>query len=147
MGIRVNPEVQRLLNERKLVKAQISRDMISKEIAAAESDLSDATDSLQSNKFKWATIQGYYSMFHSARALLYSKGFREKSHFALFLALRAMFSKEIEGSLIRQFEECMSLRQEADYGLSFSENGALEAINGAEKMLAKSKQILKLGDA
>jgi len=147
VGIRVNPEVQRLLNERKLVKAQISRDMISKEIAAAESDLSDATDSLQSNKFKWATIQGYYSMFHSARALLYSKGFREKSHFALFLALRAIFSKEIEDSLIRQFEECMSLRQEADYGLSFSENGALEAINGAEKMLAKSKQILKLGDA
>lgn len=147
MGIRVNPEVQRLLNERKLMKAQISRDMISKEIAAAESDLSDATDSLQSNKFKWATIQGYYSMFHSARALLYSKGFREKSHFALFLALRAIFSKEIEDSLIRQFEECMSLRQEADYGLSFSENGALEAINGAEKMLAKSKQILKLGDA
>lgn len=147
MGSRVNPEVQRLLNERKLVKAQISRDMISKEIAAAESDLSDATDSLQSNKFKWATIQGYYSMFHSARALLYSKGFREKSHFALFLALRAIFSKEIEDSLIRQFEECMSLRQEADYGLSFSENGALEAINGAEKMLAKSKQILKLGDA
>ena len=41
----------------------------------------------------------------------------------------------------------MSLRQEADYGLSFSENGALEAINGAEKMLAKSQQILKLGDA
>lgn len=85
-------------------------------------------------------------MFHSARALLYIKGFREKSHFALLLALRALFSNEIEGSLIRQFEECMSLRQEADYDLSFSENGALDAIDGAEKMLAKSKEILKLGD-
>jgi uncharacterized protein (UPF0332 family) len=143
MGSRVNTEIQRLLNERKLVKAPISSDMISKEIAAAQSDLSDAQDSLQSNKFKWATIQGYYSMFHSARALLYSKGFREKSHIALFLALRALFYKEIEASLIRQFEECMSLRQEADYGLTFSENGALEVIDGAEKMLAKSKQILR----
>lgn len=111
MGSRVNPEIQRLLNERKLTRAQISRDMISKEIAAAEADLSDATDSLQNNKFKWATIQGYYSMFHSARALLYSKGYREKSHFALFLALRVLFSNEVEASLIRQFEECMSLRQ------------------------------------
>ncbi|MBM4401276.1 MAG: HEPN domain-containing protein, partial [Crenarchaeota archaeon] len=121
MGSRVNSEIQRLLNERKLMRAQISREMISKELTAAEADLADAQDSLQSNKFKWATIQGYYSMFHSARALLYSKGFREKSHFALFLALRALFPKEIEASLIRQFEECMSLRQEADYGLTFSE--------------------------
>lgn len=144
MGSRVNPEIQRLVNERKLIKAQISSDMISKETAAAEADLSDAQDSLQNNKFKWATIQGYYSMFHSARALLYSKGFREKSHFALFLALRALFQNEVEDSLIRQFEECMSLRQEADYGLNFSENGALDAIDGAEKLLARSKEILKI---
>jgi len=143
MGNRVNTEIQRLLNERKLMRAQISSDMISKEMAAAEADLADAQYSLQSSKFKWATIQGYYSMFHSARALLYSKGFREKSHFALLLALRALFSKEIETSLIRQFEECMNLRQEADYGLTFSENGALDAIDGAEKLLAKSKQILE----
>jgi uncharacterized protein (UPF0332 family) len=83
-------------------------------------------------------------MFHSARALLFSKGLREKSHYALFLALRSLFSKEIENSLIRQFEECMVLRQEADYGLKFSENGALDAIDGAEKLLAKAKEILKI---
>ena len=144
MGSRINTEIQRLLNERKLMKAKISSDMISKEIGAAATDLSDAKDSLQRSKFKWATIQGYYSMFHSARALLYSKGLREKSHFALFLALRALFSNEIENSLIRQFEECMNLRQEADYGLSFSETGASESIDGAEKLLARSKEILKI---
>ncbi len=144
MGNRINTEIQRLLNERKLLRAQINRDMISKEIEAAEADLSDAQDSLQNNKFKWATIQGYYSMFHSARALLFSKGFREKSHFALFLALRALFSNEIEVSLIRQFEECMNLRQEADYGLTFSETVALDSIDGAEKLLARSKKILNI---
>ncbi len=144
MGNRINTEIQRLLNERKLLRAQINRDMISKEIEAAEADLSDAQDSLQNNKFKWATIQGYYSMFHIARALLFSKGFREKSHFALFLALRALFSNEIEVSLIRQFEECMNLRQEADYGLTFSETVALDSIDGAEKLLARSKKILNI---
>lgn len=144
MGSRVNSEIERLLSERKLMRAQISRDMILKEIEAAQTDLQDAQDSLQSNKFKWATIQGYYSMFHSARALLYSKGLREKSHYALFLALRALFSNQVEGSLIRQFEECMGLRQEADYGLKFSETGALDTIDGAEKMLTKVKEILKI---
>ncbi len=144
MGSRVNPEIERLISERKLMRAQISRDMVLKEIEAAQTDLQDATDSLQSNKFKWATIQGYYSMFHSARALLFSKGLREKSHYALFLALRELFSKEIENSLIRQFEECMGLRQEADYGLKFSETGALDAIDGAEKLFAKSRELLKV---
>jgi uncharacterized protein (UPF0332 family) len=69
MGSRVNPEIDRLISERKLMKAQVSRDMVVKELEAAQTDLQDALDSLQSNKFKWATIQGYYSMFHSARAI------------------------------------------------------------------------------
>lgn len=76
--------------------------------------------------------------------MLFSKGLREKSHYALFIALRLLFSKEIEDSLIRQFEECMGLRQEADYGLKFSETGALDAIDGAEKLIAKSKELLKI---
>jgi uncharacterized protein (UPF0332 family) len=143
MGSRISTELARLLNERKLTRAQISRDMILKEIEAAQTDLQDAQDSLQCNKFKWATIQSYYSMFHSTRALLFSKGYREKSHYALLLAIRELFSKELENSLINQFEQGMELRQEADYGLKFSETGALDTIDGAEKLLTRSKEILK----
>jgi uncharacterized protein (UPF0332 family) len=87
MGSRVTPELARLINNRKIMKAQISEDMLLKEIEAAQTDLQDAHDSLQVNKFKWATIQSYYSMFHSARSLLYRKGYREKSHFALLLGV------------------------------------------------------------
>jgi uncharacterized protein (UPF0332 family) len=144
VGTRVSSEIARLLAERKLMKAQIGKEMILKEIEAAQTDLRDAQDSRQNNKFKWATIQGYYSMFHSARALLFSKGFREKSHYALMLAIRILFSNELESSLVRQFEEGMALRQEADYGLKFSERGALETISGAEKLLSKAKEILKI---
>ena len=144
MGSRINAEIARLLTERKLMRAQIGKEMVLKEIEAAQADLQDAEDSLQQNKFKWATIQGYYSMFHSARALLFSKGFREKSHYALMLAIRVLFSNELESCLIRQFEEGMALRQEADYGLKFSETGTLETINGAEKLLSKAKEILKI---
>jgi uncharacterized protein (UPF0332 family) len=144
MGSRISPEIARLPAERKLMSAQIGEGMITKEVEAAQTDLQEAQDSLQNNKFKWATIQDYYSMFHSARALLFSKGLREKSHYALLLAIRSLFSKEIEGSLIRQFEDGMTLRQEADYGLKFSETGALDTINGAEKLLVKAKEILKI---
>ncbi|MFH0798179.1 MAG: HEPN domain-containing protein [Candidatus Woesearchaeota archaeon] len=144
MGNGISIVIASLLEERKLVKAQMSRDVILKEIEASQTDLRDAHDSLEMDKFKWATIQGYYSMFHGMRALLFSKGYREKSHYALLLAIRDLLSSELERSLINRFEDGMNLRQEADYGLKFSETGAAETIDGAQKLLARAKEILKL---
>ena len=144
MGSGISGGLARLLAERKLVEARISRDMILKQVEAAQADLMDAHESFERGKFKWATIQGYYSMFHSARALLFSRGFREKSHYALLLALRELFSGELERSLIGKFEDGMELRQEADYGLKFSEVGAVDTVEGAEKLLRRAKEILKI---
>ncbi len=118
--------------------------MVIKEIEAAKSDLAEAHDSLAGKKLKWATIQGYYSMFHGARALLYSKGYREKSHYALSIAIEEMFSRELGLTMVNAFRDAMDLRQEADYGLKFSEAGATETTEAAEKLLTKVKEILKV---
>jgi len=144
MGNRISSELQRLLQERKLVRARITRDMVVKEIRAAETDLQDARDSLSRNRFKWATIQGYYAMFHSARALLYHHGFREKSHYAVLVALRSLLASELGQDLISMFEQGMELRQEADYGLRFSEAGAQETAEGAKSFLTKAKEFLRV---
>jgi uncharacterized protein (UPF0332 family) len=137
-------EIKRFIEERKLIRIKVDRKLILKEINGAISDLEEAKDSLSRKKFKWATIQGYYSMFHAARALLYSKGFREKSHYALLIALRGLFSNQLEIEQIRNFEEAMSLREEADYGLIFSEEGATSIIRNAQKFLSKAKEILQI---
>lgn len=44
-----------------------------KEIETAKADLDTARKTFRGGDYKWATIQIYYSMFHSARALLYMK--------------------------------------------------------------------------
>jgi uncharacterized protein (UPF0332 family) len=144
MGDGLSPAVQKLLEERKILRIRRDSALIAKEIAAAKADLKDAKESLALKKSKWATIQGYYAMFHSARALLYEKGFREKSHHALLVAVRELYLSEIERSLIQEFEHGMYLRQEADYGLKFSGRGAQDVIDIAEKMLERAKSILKL---
>lgn len=131
------------MEERKIIKIKPDKNLILKEIEAAKSDLADAKDSLERKKFKWATIQGYYSMFHCARALLYSRGYREKSHYALLVALTELFSGKLTHESIRNFEEAMYLREEADYGLTFSETGALEVVENAEKFLEETMEILK----
>jgi len=144
MGDRISSEFDLLLRERKLLRAHIARDMIAKEVKAAESDLQDAGDSLDQRKYKWATIQGYYSMFHSARALLYHRGFRERSHYAMLVALRELFGAELGKNAISAFEEGMELRQEADYGLTFSKEGAINTVMGAKAFLRRAKEILRI---
>ena len=81
-------------------------------------------------------------MFHSARALLYSKGYREKIHHALLVAIRELFSKELAPTLTDKFEDTTNLREEADYGLRFSQAGAEAAIEGATEILQATQEIL-----
>jgi uncharacterized protein (UPF0332 family) len=137
-------DFRRFVEDRRLIRIKIDRKMILKEIEGAMSDLEEATNSLSRQKFKWATIQGYYSMFHAARALVYSKGFREKSHYALLVAIRELSESQLGTELIRNFEEAMNLRQEADYGLVFSEEGAKTIVHSAQKFLNRVKEILRV---
>jgi uncharacterized protein (UPF0332 family) len=137
-------EIKRLVRDRRLIRIRVDRDLIRKEIKAAISDLEEAKDSLSRERFKWATVQGYYSMFHAARAMIYSRGFRERSHYALLIALRELFGNQLDSVDIQNFEEAMDLREEADYGLVFSEEGATSVVNNAEKFLKRVKEILKI---
>jgi uncharacterized protein (UPF0332 family) len=143
MGNSLSPALQKLLEERKIMKMRPDAALVTKEISAAKADLKEARESLARKKSKWATIQGYYSLFHSTRALLFDKGFREKSHHALFVAIRELYAGQIERSLIQEFEHAMYLRQEADYGLKFSERGAQDVLDTAEMMLVRAKDILR----
>lgn len=117
---------------------------MSKEHDAAEADLSEARDRFANGRFKYATITAYYSMFHSARALLYSRGYREKSHYALLVAMKALFVKArlLPEKLVREFHEAMVLREEADYHGEFSEAGARRSLEAAETFLKKSCSIV-----
>jgi len=74
-------EFQRCLEQRRIVKITPTKEMIGKEIAHAEYDLNRAEESLHNEDSKWASVQAYYSMFHTAKALVLKKGYREKNHY------------------------------------------------------------------
>jgi uncharacterized protein (UPF0332 family) len=144
VGNGLSPSIQRLLEDRKIARIKHDPALVAAEIAAAGADLRDARESLERKKTKWATIQGYYSLFHCLRALLFEKGFREKSHHALLVAVRELYASKIERSLIQDCEHGMYLRQEADYGLKFSASGAHDVIEAAGTLLTRVKAILRV---
>jgi uncharacterized protein (UPF0332 family) len=140
----VRDRLRRLLRDRKIQKIRADRSLVFKEIKGAEQDLASARQSIDAENFKWATVQAYYSMFHAARALLYSKGYREKSHRALALGLKELTDDidEITADLLRTFEEAMDLREEADYGLEFSRENARGLIDDAEAFVKTIRKVL-----
>jgi len=145
MGRDYRLEFKKGVEKKRIIRFDRGNELVTKELDAASNDLQEAKDRMLNKRFKYATITAYYSMFHSVKAMVYFKGFREKSHYYLFVALKHLYvsSGEIKESLSKLFLDAMSLREEADYHSDFSEEGAKHSIDGAEKMFAAAKQIIK----
>jgi len=116
-----------------------------KEIETAMTDLARARKTFKEGDYKWATIQIYYSMFHSARALLYSNNLREHSHFCLIAAIRTLFvdTGKIPGHFIEALQEAKNLREDADYYNRWSKQGCEKLLETAEELLSTVKNIVK----
>ena len=84
-------------------------------------------------------------MFHSARALLYSKNLRERSHYCLIAAIKALYvdTKKIPKSYLEALQEAKNLREDADYYNSWSQAGCENLLKIAEEFTKKAASILK----
>ena len=138
-------EFEKCLKERRIVTIEASREMIEKELEGAKYDLSSAEESLQDKDYKWASVQAYYSIFHAAKALVFKKGYREKSHYCLLIALRELYvqTKELDSEFADNFEMIMDIRHEADYALTYEEESARIAIENARNFLEKALSLLQ----
>ena len=144
----MNQEFKRCLENKKIIPFARGKNLVKKEFSVARSDLSDAKAGYENERYKWSTIQAYYAMFHAARALIYSQGYREKSHYCLAVALRALFVDEgtMDAQLVRDLLNAMNLREAADYEAEFSQSGAKAAIVSAEKFIVKAITILGVSE-
>lgn len=113
---------RRCLEQKKLIRSNEARYLIEKEESLAKDDFDNARFGLKNKRYRWSVIQSYYSMFHSARALLYSKGYRERSHLCLYLAIKEMFVKnnKVSMKILDSFQKARFLREDADYKGEFT---------------------------
>ena len=119
--------------------------LVSKELETASSDLTRAELTCKEGDYKWATIQLYYAMFHSARALLYAKNLREHSHFCLIAAIKALYveTKKIPVQLLEGLKEAKALREDADYYNRWSAQGCEKLLKIAKDFLTVATSLSK----
>jgi len=140
-----NPAFEECLKSRKIVAFPRARRLSSKELSSSRQDLEEARDRLNHGKWKYATINAYYAIFHAARALLYFQGFRERSHYCLVIALETLYvqKKLLDVSFLNSFKESMALREDADYLGTFSREGAELSIRHAEQFIEAAESLLR----
>jgi len=63
-------------------------------IATSKKFLNSAVKNFRIQENEMCVIASYNSIFHSGRALLFRKGYTEKSHFCLVIALRFLYRED-----------------------------------------------------
>ncbi|NQU78782.1 HEPN domain-containing protein [Candidatus Woesearchaeota archaeon] len=88
-----------------------------KSVEVAKHKLDLARRLLDLKIFEETITNSYSAMFHSARALLFRDGVREKSHYALFLYIKERYSDKLERRFINELNVLRLERHEINYGL------------------------------
>ena len=118
--------------------------LIEKELKESDHDLERAKKAVAEEDFKWAIIKCYYSMFHAAKALLFSLGLREKRHFAVQIVLEDLVKKgKLESIYLEYFSASMGAREDADYRYKYSREKAEDITGYSVRFASKIKELVK----
>ena len=141
----MNEDFRECLRKKKLIKFPLAKTFVDREIVEAKRDLISAEKCFRDQNYKWATIQAYFSMFHSARSLIYKEGYREKSHFCLMAALKTLYLNKglINHKIIEDIQLGKRMREGADYHADFSREGAEALIKAAKNFLSIMERAVK----
>jgi len=128
--------------------ADSSRGFAEASIRKAEKALKSARILLEHGELEDATSRAYYAMFHAARAVLFNKGLKAKTHkgtitlFGEYVVKRGLMSERYADMLRRAFD----IRQRSDYEVYFEvdRQTAEEAILDAEEFIKVVKKLLNL---
>ena len=138
-------KVEDYFREGLLKKSKIDKDKIKGSLKLAERFLERAKGNFRIKYFDTSFILAYNSMFHSARALLFSLGVKERSHFVMINYLKEKF-KENEGivHILELLDSYRISRHAIQYRGEFcSKTDAEEALRDAEEFLKIVKKYFK----
>lgn len=126
-----------------LSRIKISKDLINKEMKESHYDLKRAKEEFKKRDYKWTIIKSYYAMFHSAKALLFKYGYKERKHIGIIIFLENLENEgKIESIYVNDYKSASSARESADYRYSYNEEIAKNILNLAEEFIKKIKKLL-----
>jgi uncharacterized protein (UPF0332 family) len=154
----VDTKIKEFIQRKVLFKQKISKQEIQGHILKAEHNSRFVSTIIEKEYFDWAITGCYYSVYHSALALIQSKGFTSKNHFAtLCVLIKEFYDNELSKYHIEIFSnlldyeeilfyvESKNKREEASYSskIIFDKNYVEELRVNTALFLSKAKDILR----
>jgi uncharacterized protein (UPF0332 family) len=139
--------IQECIKKGFLKKGEPDLELSEKENKESIYDLEKANNAYKEKDFKWCIVKCYYSMFHSAKSLLYNLGYIEKRHIAI-VAVWDELNKlgKLESKYIAIFKGAMSAREQADYHYSYSKETAKFELENASAFIKAILEVRKKSD-
>jgi len=147
MGKKMKFDVNKLIELKLLRKIPQSIDKAKESIETAKKWLKEAEENFQNKTFNSCMLSCYLVMFHSARAILFKDGFREKSHFAIARYLEAVYVNKnlLEKKWIDLLDHYREIRHEDQYSTAFfvTEGEARNALTSAKEFLGRMEKLFE----
>ncbi len=120
-------------------KDPLASERVESSLMIAERFLRSSNRNLEIDEYEMAEMAAYNSAFHAARALLFAKGYTERSHFCLGIALRGLYRGKI-ADLLKTFDKIRLSRHNVQYGGALvTEDEAVFVIDFARDFLVVAK--------
>lgn len=135
------------IREGLLRKIPPSKDKATQSLKKAREWLKEADNSLKGNAFNSSILASYMVMFHSARAILFLDGFREKSHACVARYLEEKYVKtgKLDKKWVELLDHSREIRHDDQYNLSFfsTKEEAENAIKSASDFVSAMENLFK----
>ena len=130
-----------------LRKNPSSKDKALRSVTKAEKWLGEANKTFKSKAFDSSVLASYMVMFHSARAILFYDGYRERSHACIARYLEGVYvkNKKLEKKWVELLDHHREIRHIDQYDLSFicTDDEAKSAIESSSQFLDRMHDLLK----
>ena len=117
---------------------------VEKSLEISNRFLESARKNLEIEEYEMAEIAAYNAIFHAARALLFRKGYVERSHICLIIALKHLYRDDLELiEYFNAFDRIRLSRHNIQYGGAATDKSEAEyVLNFARKFLETVKGVL-----
>ena len=109
--------VKECLEEGLIKRDPFSVKKVPESLAISERFLKEAEGNFKMGYYTACELLSYNSSFHSARSLLFSKGYKERSHSCLISILKSLYKEDSEiKDALNIFDQLRLSRHEVQYG-------------------------------
>jgi uncharacterized protein (UPF0332 family) len=126
-------------------KDKTAPERVEKSLEIAERFLESSKKNIEIQELEMSEIASYNSIFHSSRALLFKKGYIERSHICVIIGLKELYKEDNELlDLMNTFDKIRISRHNIQYGGMLIDKQESEFVyDFAKEFLEKTKNILK----